>query len=190
MNFQVIFIAGPQGSGKGTQGKILAKKLDFLFWGMGDVLRDIQATDPIFASKISLLNHGTLLSDDVIIEILKNRLPKVPREKGIIFDGVPRRVGQAEFLVPFLREQGRKHMATIFLDLPREESIKRLLLRAENESRIDDTPDAIETRFEYYDRDMAPTLEYLKKETTYLPVDGRPAVGEIEKNIEAELGMA
>lgn len=97
MDLQVIFIVGPQGSGKGTQGKRLADKLGFLFWGMGDVLREIQS-DIVFASKIAMLNRGTLLPDDLIIEILKNRLPKIPAEKGIIFDGVPRRVGQAEFL--------------------------------------------------------------------------------------------
>jgi len=102
---------------------------------------------------------------------------------------VPRRIGQAEFLVPFLRDGGRAKMATIFLDLPRQECIKRLLLRAEHESRTDDTPDAIETRFEYYDQTMTPTLEYLKKETEFITIDGRPSVDEIEKNIHLALGI-
>jgi adenylate kinase len=190
MDFQVIFIAGPQGSGKGTQGKKLAAKLGFLFWGMGDVLREIQASDVVFGDKISSVDHGTLLSDEIIIGILKDRLAKVPQDKGIIFDGVPRRVGQAEFLIPFLRGQGRERMATIFLDLPRQESRKRLLIRAEHESRTDDTPEAIETRFEYYDETMTPTLAYLKKETTFITIDGRPSIEEIEKNIYTALGIS
>lgn len=80
-------------------------------------------------------------------------------------------------------------MATIFLDLPREDCLKRLLLRSQSESRSDDTPAAIETRFEYYDETMMPTLEYLKKETEFITVDGRPSVDEIEKNIHAALGI-
>jgi adenylate kinase len=190
MEFEVIFIAGPQGSGKGTQGKKLAEKLGFLFWGMGDVLREIQAQDIEFAQKLALLNHGTLLSDDMIVDILKQRVPLIPLEKGIIFDGVPRRVGQAEFLIPYLREHGREHMATIFLDLPREESIKRLSLRAQHEQRIDDTPEAIETRLQYYNETITPVFDYLKKETTFITIDGRPSADEIAANINEALGIA
>jgi len=187
MDFDVIFIAGPQGSGKGTQGKKLADKLGFLFWGMGGMLREIMKENTPLAQRISVIDRGTLLPDDLIIEVLKAQLPAIPREQGIIFDGVPRTVGQAEFLVPFLREQGREHMATIFLDLPREESVKRLLLRAQHETRVDDTPEGIETRFRYYDEMMAPTFAYLKQETKFITIDGRPSVEEIEKSIEKDL---
>lgn len=189
MDLQVIFIAGPQGSGKGTQGKKLADKLGFLFWGMGHMLREIEKEDTPLGRRISVINDGTLVSDDLIIEVLKDRLPAVPREQGIIFDGVPRTIGQAEFLVSFLREQGRMRLATILLDLPREESVKRLLLRAQHESRVDDTPEAIETRFRYYDEMMAPTVAYLKQETEFIAVDGRPSIGEIEKNINVAIGL-
>src|SRR5665213_3682713 len=127
MDFDIIFIAGPQGCGKGTQGKKLAEKLGFLFWGMGGILRDIRAEDPQFASRISLVDRGTLLPDEIIIDILKSRLATVPRDQGIVFDGVPRRLGQAEFLIPFLRDKGYQKMATVFIDLPREESMKRIL---------------------------------------------------------------
>ena len=189
MDFKVIFIAGPQGSGKGTQGKKLAEKLGFLFWGMGGMLRDIQAEDVRFAAKISLLDRGTLLPDEIIIEILKERLALIPEDQGIIFDGVPRRLGQAAFLIPFLRERGREKMATVFIDLPREDSMKRLLLRAESEKRVDDTPDAIENRFQFYDNEMARTIDYLKRETTFIQVDGRPSVDVVEKSIDDALGI-
>src|SRR5271167_3620790 len=115
MDFQVIFIAGPQGSGKGTQGKKLADKLDFLFWGMGHILREIEKEDTPLGRRISVMNDGTLLSDELIIEVLKDRLPAIPHDQGVIFDGVPRTLGQAEFLIPFLREQSRMQMATVFL---------------------------------------------------------------------------
>jgi adenylate kinase len=189
MDFQIIFIAGPQGSGKGTQGKKLADKLGFLFFGMGATLRAIQAEDIQFAQRLSLLDGGTLLPDEIIIEILKDRLAKVPTSRGIVFDGVPRRVGQAEFLVPFLLGRGYGAMATVFIDLPREDSIKRLSLRAQNEQRADDTTDAIERRFEYYDEMMPPVIEYLKRETKFITIDGRPAPDEVEKAVDAALGI-
>lgn len=189
MNFEIIFIVGPQGSGKGTQGKRLADKLGFFFWGMGGILREIQGQDIQFAEKIEILNRGTLLPDEVIIDILQQRLAHVPTSQGIVFDGVPRRIGQAEFLVPFLRGRGYQAMATVFIDLPRPESIRRLSLRAQSEQRVDDTPDAIERRFEYYDQTMPAVVEYLTRETTFVKVDGSAAIGDVEKSVDAALGM-
>ena len=189
MGFDVIFIAGPQGSGKGTQGKKLADKLDFFFLGMGSVLREIQAEDTPLSKKLSALDRGTLLPDDVIVEILEDRLAKIEPGRGIIFDGVPRRLNQAEFLISLLQKKGYKNMASIFIDLPREASIHRLISRAKIENRTDDTPEAIEMRFEYYDREMVPTLEYLKKETAFFEIDGTPSVDEVEHAIDTALGI-
>lgn len=190
--FDIIFIAGPQGSGKGTQGKRLADKLGFLFWGMGGILRDMQS-DVAFAAKTALLDKGTLLPDEVIIDILKEKLMadsfSPEQARGIVFDGVPRRVGQAEFLVPFLHERGYRAMATVFIDLPRQDSIKRLLARAEKENRADDTPEAIERRFAYYDETMPAVIEYLKKETMFIEIDGRPMADEVERSVDATVGI-
>jgi adenylate kinase len=189
MDSKVIFIAGPQGCGKGTQGKKLAERLGFLFWGMGGMLREISKSSSPLAERVAIMDDGTLLPDDLIIEVLKERLAEVPHDQGIVFDGVPRTIGQAEFLIPFLQRQDKKNMATIFLDLPREESMRRLLLRAKNESRVDDTPEGIEKRFEYYDVMMTPTLAFLKQETEFIAIDGRPSVEEIAKNIDTALDV-
>ena len=189
MSFDVIFIAGPQGSGKGTQGKKLADKLGFFFWGMGGILREIQNEQSPLHEKLAGADRGTLLPDDVIIEIVKDRFAKVPQGQGVVFDGVPRRIGQAEFLIPFLRDRGHHQFATVFLDLPREESLKRLVLRAQHEERVDDTPEAILRRFAFYDEEMPPLIEYLKRETQYFDIDGTPAVEAIERNIENVLGL-
>ena len=189
MDFKVIFIAGPQGSGKGTQGKKLAERLGFLFWGMGGMLREIAKEGTSLAEQVAAMDDGTLLPDDLIIEVLKDRLATIPHDQGIVFDGVPRTIGQAEFLIPYLQRENKKFMATIFLDLPREESVRRLMLRAQHESRVDDTPGGIEKRFEYYDAMMTPTLAFLKQETDFITIDGRPSVDEIAKNIDAALGI-
>jgi adenylate kinase len=190
MNYNIIFVAGPQGSGKGTQGKELAEKLGFLFWEMGGTLRAILAKGGPLAEKIKAIDHGTLLSDDLIIEVLRNQLPLTPHEQGIIFDGVPRRLGQGQFLVEYLKEHGMDKMATIFIDVPREECVKRLLLRAQHESRVDDTPDAIARRFRDYDDSIKPAMDYLKEHTTFITIDGTPAPHVIAESIMMALTMA
>src|SRR5271170_5705943 len=104
MDYNIIFIAGPQGSGKGTQGKRLADKLGFLYWDMGAMLRAILASGSELGKKISAMQRGALLSDELIIEALKEQLHTISPNQGIIFDGVPRRLGQGEFLVEYLKE--------------------------------------------------------------------------------------
>lgn len=185
-----VFITGPQGSGKGTQGQRLAEKLGFFFWDMGEILRDICRIDDAFAKKISAMNKGTLLSDEVILQIARERLALIPQDKGVVFDGLPRRIQQAEFLVKFLHDQGRKNIVTVFLDVPREMSIERMLIRAKNQGRTDDTPEGIETRFRYYDEMMSPTVEYLKKETRFVSVDGSPSPDVVTKSIANALGLS
>jgi adenylate kinase len=190
MNYNIIFIAGPQGSGKGTQGKRLADKLGFLFWEMGGTLRSILASDSPLAKKISAIDHGVLLSDDLIIEVLKDQLPLIPHEQGIVFDGIPRRLEQGQFLVGYLKEHGLDKMATVFIDVPREECVKRLLLRAQHESRVDDTPEGIAQRFRDYDDAIKPAMDYLKEQTTFITINGMPTPDEIAADINKQLGIA
>ena len=94
MDFDTIFLLGPQGSGKGTQGKLLAARLGFFYWEMGGILREIlkETPDTPLAKKVSVINQGTLLSDELIIEVSKQKLATIPPDKGIIFDAIPRRI--------------------------------------------------------------------------------------------------
>lgn len=189
MDYNIIFIAGPQGSGKGTQGKRLAEKTGFLFWEMGGTLRAILARGGPLAEKIRVIDHGTLLSDETIIEVLNDQMPLIPPQKGIIFDGVPRRLGQGQFIVEYWRGHGMDKMATLFIDVPREESMKRLLLRAQHESRMDDTPEAIAKRLDWSVKEMEPAIEYLKAETTFIAIDGTPAPDDVAASIDKALGL-
>ncbi len=189
-DFDVIFMTGPQGSGKGTQGKRLAAKLDFFLWDTGAALRAIAAQDtPLGKEVAGIINNGNFLSDELLIEILKDRLPGILKGKGVIFDGVPRRIGQAEYLLHYLREQGKNRMVTISIDVPREESVKRLLIRAEVEGRADDTPESIDKRLRFFEDVVKPMMEYLKKETKYIDIDGVPSIDEVEREIDEALGI-
>jgi len=131
MNLNTIFFIGPQGSGKGTQAKVLAAKLNFFYWEMGGILRRVAKEDSDLGRKVkSLVDNGVLLSDDNLYEVVDAKLAEISADKGVIFDGIPRRVGQAEHLMEFLKKQGRKDFTTLFVNLPKEESLTRLLKRA------------------------------------------------------------
>jgi adenylate kinase len=190
MNLNTIFFIGPQGSGKGTQAKILAKRLDFFYWEMGGILREVAAGDTALGKRIkNLIDSGVLLTDDNLYEVVDSRLGEIARNVGVIFDGIPRRVAQAEHLMEFLQKQGRKDFVTLFVNLPREESIARLLKRAEIEKRADDTREKIEFRLQQYEKDTLPVLDYLKQRSSFFEIDGTPSVESVTKKINQILQL-
>lgn len=188
MNLDAIFLIGPQGSGKGTQGKLLAEKHGMFYWEMGKIFRDITQEDtPLGRELKDLVNRGVLLSDEIIMQVFKERFASIPQDQAVIFDGVPRRVGQAQFVLDALLENGRTKFVTLFVDLPREESLNRLLLRAEKEGRKDDTRDAIEYRLQQYEQDTLPVLDFLKLHSDFIEIDGRPPIEEVTAEVDQAL---
>lgn len=191
MDMDAIFFIGPQGSGKGTQAKLLAEKLGFFYWEMSSVIREVANSGSEEGKRyLDLMAQGVLLSAEDIIAICKQKLPAIPVDKGIIFDAVPRRIPQGEFLVAELHKRGARHLFTLFIDLPKEESVNRLLKRAEIEHRIDDTREKIEYRLEQYQTETLPVLEYMKTVTTFITIDGRPEITEVTKSINTALHLA
>lgn len=185
-----IFFIGPQGSGKGTQARKLAEKLDFFYWEMGGVLREESGKSTELGKKVKeLIDAGVLLSDDLLLQVFVARMREIPFDKGVIFDGVPRRVGQAEFVIATLKEQHRDNLVTIFLDIPKEEALDRLLKRAEIEHRVDDTQEKIEFRLEQYYNDTVPMLEKMREASQFINIDGRPPIEEVTAAIDRALGI-
>lgn len=190
MIMNVIFFIGPQGSGKGTQAKVLAKRLNFFYWEMGGILREVAKEDSDLGREVkNLIDKGILLQDNLLLKVVESRLKMIPAADGVIFDGIPRRVGQAEFLMIFLKRQGRTQFTTLFIDLPKEETFRRLLLRAKFEKRADDTKEAIELRLKQYYGDTLPVLDYLKLHTNFIEIDGTPPIEEVTKNINKQLDL-
>ncbi|MDO8516007.1 MAG: nucleoside monophosphate kinase [bacterium] len=186
----VLILYGPQGSGKGTQAKILADKLGLFQWDMGAILRDehdFKLTNGKTVGEI--IDKGILLADPELLEVIKHLLPNISKDQGIIFDGIPRRIGQAKFLLDYLRSLGFVDFKTLFINVSREESMKRLMLRAQIQKRVDDTPESIERRLKQYDELTAPLLEYLKTQMDVITVNGDPPIPEVTKEINSALGI-
>ncbi|RJP44606.1 nucleoside monophosphate kinase [Candidatus Parcubacteria bacterium] len=191
MEFDAVLVIGPQGSGKDTQASVLANWLGFFFWETGATLR--RSEDVITSSGEragDILKSGRLFTDEELMSVVEKELKKLPRDRGIVFEGIPRRVSQAELLLGFLESLGKKRIATIFLDLPKEESIKRILLRAKKENRADDTREAIGQRLAHYEADTVPMLDFLKRRTAFFEIDGRPSIEEVTKSVNKALGIS
>ncbi len=189
MDFDAIIFIGPQGSGKGTQAKLFAGKLDFFYLGTGAMLREIATHDDALGKKVGrIINQGKMLDNAAILGIVEREIAATPRKRGIIFDGVPRRLAQAEYLMKFLKSMGRVNIATIYLSLPYDESMSRLMKRAKIEGRKDDTRERIEVRLGEYRRETVPMLDYLRKTTRFFEIDGMPPPDEVTRNISAALG--
>jgi adenylate kinase len=185
-----IFIIGPQGSGKGTQGRMLARDAGYFYWEMGAILREEAKKDTPFGIKVkSLIDEGHLLEDDELFQILSTELPEIMKHKRIVFDGIPRTLGQGRHLVHYLQQNGYTKFATILIDVPREESIKRLLERAHHEFRADDTEEKINYRLEIYETETVPVVEFLSGVSDLYKIDGVGTIDEIQNRINTELKL-
>ncbi len=179
---------GPQGSGKGTQGRVLAEQIGFFYWEMGAILREEAKKDTPFGKKVkSLIDAGHLLEDDELYRVLNTELPEVIKHKRVLFDGVPRRVGQGLYLMHYLEQNGFKEFATISIEVPKEESIKRLLERAHHEFRVDDTPEKIAYRLDLYDKETVPVLKFLQGIGDFYAIDGMGSVENVKVRIDQAL---
>src|SRR6476659_4705205 len=132
---------GPPGAGKGTQGALLAQALGLPKFATGDLLRDaVKRGTPLGLQAQAVMEAGHLVSDDIILGIVREELAKPEAAKGVIFDGVVRTIPQAEGVDRLLRERGRRMDAVLFFDVTDQEILSRLAKRREIEQRADDDP--------------------------------------------------
>lgn len=177
-----LIILGPQGSGKGTQAKLLAEKYGLTHLSSGELLRN-EAESGSEKGKIiaKLLKTGELLPFETVLDVLEPAFKK--STSGFILDGTPRDVSQAEYLDSFLAERKINIDKVILLDIPREVSLERLAKRAKLENRSDDTPEAIEERLRLYHSKTVPVIEHYRKQGKLLVIDGTPDIETIFKDI-------
>ena len=160
-----IVIFGAPGSGKGTQSDNIIKEYNLFHISTGDVLRaEIKNGTELGKIAQGYISNGQLIPDNLMIEILAKTYDAQPAGKGVIFDGFPRTIAQAEALKKMLQERG--HELGIMIELVVEEDILmfRLLRRAQEQGRDDDNEETIKKRFDVYHNQTAPLIEWFEKE--------------------------
>ena len=173
-----ILLLGAPGAGKGTQGRLLAERLGLPKITTGDILRAaVQAGSPLGREAKRYMDEGKLVPDAVILGLIKDELAKAEAKDGAVFDGFPRTAAQAELVDRTLAERGQRLNHILLLDVSEDELVCRLQQRAGIEGRSDDTPEAIRTRLQVYQRDTAPLIAHYAQRGNVHRV---PATGTIE----------
>ncbi|KRD50745.1 adenylate kinase [Microbacterium sp. Root280D1] len=179
-----LLIVGPQGSGKGTQGVRIAESYGIPVVSTGDIFRaNIKEGTPLGQQVTAILDKGDLVPDELTSEIVRDRLSQDDAAKGFLLDGYPRNAAQVEHLDAFLGARGESLDAVILLDVPREESIERLKLRAAEQGRSDDTDEAIAHRLDIYEHETAPILEVYGPRGIVDRIDGVGSLDEIAERV-------
>ena len=169
---------GPPGAGKGTQGCILAETLGIPKFATGDLLRDaVKRGTPLGLQAKAVMEAGHLVSDDLILGVVRDELAKPEAAKGVIFDGVVRTIPQAEGMERLLAERGRKLDAVLFFDVPDAEILGRIERRRGVEGRADDDPAAVAVRLQSYRDQTAPVLAWYEQRGSLVRI---PAVGPVD----------
>jgi adenylate kinase len=159
-----ILLLGPQGSGKGTQAKKLAATYGLAHIATGDMIREMkELPTPLGRELKEVYDRGDLVDDELMIRLIRDRLSRGDTLPGFVLDGFPRTMAQAEALDDLIRELGRSIDVVFEFQVgDRGVLLERMVKRAAEESRSDDTPDAIRRRLEVYERETAPLVEYYR----------------------------
>jgi adenylate kinase len=187
-----LVLFGPPGAGKGTQAKILQQKRNLPQLSTGDMLRAAIASGSELGRKVEgILAKGDLVSDDIVIDIIKERLKMADCAPGAVFDGFPRTIPQAEALDKLLAGFGRKIDVVVELQVNDEILLERVKQRiSQGQSRADDNPETLKNRLEVYHKNTAPLVEFYKKQGKVVGVDGMAPIDDvtaaIAKAIEAK----
>lgn len=182
-----IILLGPPGAGKGTQAKLLEDTRGMKQLSTGDMLRaEIAAQSPLGQKVKAIMDSGALVSDDIVIEMISNRIDQPDCAKGFILDGFPRTVAQAEALDAMLAKKGRNLDAVIELSVDEGILLSRIQKRAAESAgnvRADDNEEALKKRLGVYREQTAPIIPYYEGKGTLRRVDGMAAIEEVTRQI-------
>jgi adenylate kinase len=166
------------GSGKGTQAARLKEHLQVPHISTGDLLRaEVAAGSPLGLQAKEVMARGDLVSDDILLGMLRDRFSRDDTRAGFILDGYPRNLAQADALDRLLVELGQPFDAAVQLAVDNEQIIERLAGRAKAEGRADDSPESVRNRLDVYDRQTAPVIEFYRQHGQLTVIDG---VGDLD----------
>lgn len=168
-----IVIFGAPGSGKGTQSERIVEKYGINHISTGDVLRaEIKNGTELGKTAKGYIDQGQLIPDELMIDILASVFDSFKDSKGVIFDGFPRTIAQAEALKKMLAERGQDVSVMLDLEVPEEELMVRLIKRGKDSGRADDNEETIKKRLHVYHSQTAPLIDWYKNEKKYQHING------------------
>ena len=178
-----VVLFGAPGCGKGTQSELLEKKFGLSHISTGEIIRShIKSQTELGKQMQEYISRGELAPDSVVIGMVEEYLEQNKGIKGTIFDGFPRTTAQAEAFDKMLKKMGDDVDIMIYMDVPEEELVKRILLRGKDSGRADDaSEDVIRNRIEIYNQQTAVVAEYYRAQGKYVAV---PSLGTIEEVFE------
>lgn len=186
-----ILLLGPQGSGKGTQAVRISAEYGIPHVATGDMLRAAVAEQTELGRRVQpILESGRLVPDEVMIELIRERLQQADTRDGFVLDGFPRTIGQAEALDEMLREIGRDLSIVLELQLDDDTCAARMLKRAQEEGRSDDTPEVIARRLELYHEQTEPLVEHYRLAGDLVGIHAERAIDEVFAEIRDVLEQA
>jgi len=183
-----IVMLGAPGAGKGTQAVRIAETHGIPHISTGEMLRAAIAAGSELGQKVKgIVESGALVPDELIVEVIRERLAQPDAKNGFVLDGFPRTIVQAEALDALLAELGRPLQIVLELELSEEIAVERMLGRAAEQGRADDTPEVIKNRFAVYRRETEPLSSYYRSTGILVAVDSSPGMDEVFAEIERVL---
>ena len=179
-----IVLFGPPGSGKGTQAATLKDRLAVPHISTGDLLRAaVKAGTPLGQKVKSVMEAGQLVSDDLVLDLLADRVAQDDARAGFILDGYPRNLAQANALDAMLERIGQPLDMALLLEVPHELIVDRLAGRAAAEGRKDDDPDTVRARLKVYAEQTAPVADFYRQRGQLAEVDGTGTVDDVQARL-------
>lgn len=184
-----LVLFGAPGSGKGTQSEKLIDKYGLHHISTGEVLRKhIKEGSELGKTAESYISKGQLIPDELMIDILRSELEKIISDsKGVIFDGFPRTIPQAEALEKMLEEMGVELNGVVGLEVPESELVERMLQRGKQTGRADDNVETINNRLKVYHDQTEPLKAHYTGKGKYMPINGLGSIDDIFSNIASEI---
>ena len=185
-----LLLLGPQGAGKGTQASRISAEYGIPHIASGDILRDEMARSTELGRRVKpIYDAGGLVPDDLMIDIIRDRLSRGDTLPGFVLDGFPRTLPQARALDDMLAEIDRELALVLELQVADAVSRERLLRRASEEARTDDTPQAIDERLALYHEKTAPLVAYYRAQGKLVGIHGEREIDEVYAEIERVLNQ-
>ena len=182
---KIIFF-GPPRSGKGTQAKLLAKELNILHLSTGDILREKLSDGDSLSIKLKkIMSSGNLVSDEILNQIITNKLMSEECSNGFILDGYPRTISQSEFLLSFFKSNNLNLDIILNFEIDFKLVEERIILRSKKEQRSDDNSDVVKTRLDKYMKETYPVSQFFSVNFSqnFFTIDASQEVYKIQKEL-------